>query len=287
MAERIRPGDVLPGIPSGSWNEFVDTAEFAQGLANPTGVDGPVALADGSLPVTVKLHEKLPAYSVVAIERGSTEEPTGLELGRLPFLDTVAPDEDKPFAITRRHGEPDENVPATLLGQTWVQIDIQNAADETCGIIDGDTDKLESGKGSTPIIWKESGTGVKWAIVQLGVGGSKLSLDKGFAIVIFDIEAYINTIPTDTISDSEPPAGLIKFGEGVAWPLAPVSDSFLESGGDWRDWEAVTNSDPTTYEADDETIYLHNATGSILKKGAVVQWWRVGDYRFVDAEDCS
>jgi len=57
---------------------------------------------------------------------------------------------------------------AIISGVCQVQVNVVSSSATTCGAVAGDLEKLTTGKGSTPIIWKESGTGTKWAIVRIG-----------------------------------------------------------------------------------------------------------------------
>ncbi len=63
---------------------------------------------------------------------------------------------------------------AIISGVCQVQIDVASAADTTCGADVDDTAKLKSGAGSNSILWKESGTGTKWAVVRIGGGGGNI-----------------------------------------------------------------------------------------------------------------
>jgi hypothetical protein len=54
-----------------------------------------------------------------------------------------------------------------------VKVDVGDEADTFAEAVDGDVEKLEStAEGTaTQILWKESGTGLKWAVVRL-IGGA-------------------------------------------------------------------------------------------------------------------
>jgi len=59
--------------------------------------------------------------------------------------------------------------PAIIDGTTICQVNITDASHEYADITDGDAAKLASAKsGPVQIIWSESGTGVKWAVVRIG-----------------------------------------------------------------------------------------------------------------------
>jgi hypothetical protein len=62
---------------------------------------------------------------------------------------------------------------AMLAGQTVVRIDVTDEDHEYADVKDGDATELESDEsGLARILWKESGTGTKWAMVRMGGGGA-------------------------------------------------------------------------------------------------------------------
>lgn len=66
--------------------------------------------------------------------------------------------------------------PIALAGVLAVQIDVTDANHKFADVKNGDATKLASGSnGVASILWKESGTGTKWAIVRLGGAGGSTS----------------------------------------------------------------------------------------------------------------
>ena len=60
-----------------------------------------------------------------------------------------------------------------IMGVTPVRLDVQAESDETASVVTGTTGTLMSGSdGGARILWKESGTGEKWGIVQCPTGGA-------------------------------------------------------------------------------------------------------------------
>ncbi len=64
---------------------------------------------------------------------------------------------------------------SVLTGMTWCKVDVGSESDTHATSIDGDNEKLQSGTAGVRIVWKESGTGEKWALVLLGGGGGGIS----------------------------------------------------------------------------------------------------------------
>ncbi len=71
-----------------------------------------------------------------------------------------------------------ESIPNNELGLAYIsgacraRINVNSESDAQADVRDGDATKLESGPGPATILWKEAGTGTKWAVVRLGGGGS-------------------------------------------------------------------------------------------------------------------
>ena len=50
-----------------------------------------------------------------------------------------------------------------------MEIDVQDEEDEYADVADAEAGRLKSGlRGAAQILWKESGTGEKWAVVRVG-----------------------------------------------------------------------------------------------------------------------
>jgi len=89
-----------------------------------------------------------------------------------PLFASAAPSATLPFAITLRPVTGGNAVKVAVSGLVSVQVDVSNSGHTRARPIASNTDKLESCAagvvpGGVPIVYKESGTGVKWAIVLL------------------------------------------------------------------------------------------------------------------------
>jgi hypothetical protein len=87
-----------------------------------------------------------------------------------PFVGaTPASGDDGRFAIFQAPCAQDNWAPALLSGVTPVKINVTDDSHGYADIAVGDSEKLASAaSGSATILWKESGTGEKWAVVRLG-----------------------------------------------------------------------------------------------------------------------
>lgn len=92
--------------------------------------------------------------------------------------------------------------PAVIDGVTHCKIDVQHADDRWAGPIDDDTGNLISGYGSARILYKESGTGDKWAVVQLGAHAPQrwVPFENGNGAEIPAYGLVLLAEPTDTAS---------------------------------------------------------------------------------------
>jgi hypothetical protein len=91
------------------------------------------------------------------------------EASSSPVFDAAIPDASKPFCITR------EPIPVGAIGQVVmtgpavVRVNVTNDTHAFAVATTGVTDYLTSAaSGGAPILWKERGTGTKWATVLLG-----------------------------------------------------------------------------------------------------------------------
>lgn len=76
------------------------------------------------------------------------------------------------FAILLKSSPSAKITPAIIAGVCQVKINVVHASHQYADVKNGDATQLESARiGSARILWKESGTGSKWAIVELGALG--------------------------------------------------------------------------------------------------------------------
>lgn len=164
---KVRPGDRLK-IPAQTWNSAIDRAKayrrsggaigggstprsgWIVPVRNDTGADvGTRAVLGIGGPIFLP-SDSLDAFKQGVTFRGVTPEASHADR----FVVTLGP------------------IPAGQVGRAFVagvyQVQV-NVLDEshTCAhAVEDDVEKLESGSGPAQIIWKESGTGTKWALVR-------------------------------------------------------------------------------------------------------------------------
>lgn len=169
--QRLTPGK-MPKLSARTWNAFADVAE-----SHARDLTGMRLGAQGSTPyglVQVKND------SAAALPRGSIVglgDPAITPSGNLDdfFHDPILLGDTPDLALHRRQFAIlvdglglKEIGPAILTGQAICKVNVTLEAHPFAHVKDADSTQLESDwAGNAAIKWKESGTGTKWAIVEM------------------------------------------------------------------------------------------------------------------------
>jgi hypothetical protein len=170
--EKVKPGQKFK--PSASaWNAFVDAANdsrFRRGETPPRQPDRPV------VPATMLLQNvagvSVPWYGILSIDGQDpmvSPDDDLVEFQQRPAITGVAPSgPGEAFAVALLPVADQDIVPAAVAGVVQVQVDVTDEGHGFATTAAGDTDKLVSDLVTgARILWKESGTGVKWALISL------------------------------------------------------------------------------------------------------------------------
>lgn len=246
-------------FPGGTWNELVE-GEFRDRVPKSQ----PQQPAPTTPPSTVFVQliwmgdTDLPPGSVVSL----TEPPRFFEDDHsVPFsglqfkCDAPATATlDAPFAIT--------STPINLVagkksmgwgyipGACWAQVDINSTDDETAELLDGETILSSTTDGRVPIIWKPTGTGAKWCVIQLASSPGAAAPGMIHAWVACDEPAdspggtFLVTNPWDyTPPDGDDPA---------AWELKdPTTGWYIDQGSVTHLQTLDEEDSPSLVEVDD------------------------------------
>lgn len=172
--KRYTVGERIQGWPVTSWNEMADR------------VEGPVGLQEQNFSENGGLV-KVKNISSVDIPKGGVMQPTGsmvdisqqeyaVNLG--PLISVDEPDTstgaEATYMIAVNPIQAGNLGAGVRYGHVWARVDVNNTGDDYAIVIDGDADKLESTSSVSRarIIEKESGTGEKWALLDLGSASS-------------------------------------------------------------------------------------------------------------------
>jgi len=171
---KVRTGEPLR-IPAAAYNAFVDAAianraNERNAIADP-GRDPSqrgVVLVRNDSPDDLPAHHAL-AITGVLVEPGEDDQERTFQ-GRTPLTAEVATEDSPPlsFVVAAEPIRAGKIGRCVLHGITTARITVQNEADETCELKAEETLLASSPLGGVPILWKEEGTGEKWAVIELG-----------------------------------------------------------------------------------------------------------------------
>jgi len=172
-SEKVYPGDPIRYDPH-QHNRAVDAVRAVlrheHDLSAQPGRYG--RKCSGTIPVLNSTGKALDPFSIVALTVPIVgPDVSDDEFKREPALTGVVPTATNRdvFAILQNGAVVDQIVDGMLVGVSLVTIQIDNEDDEFAKAEAGNTDSLVGGSsGPARIVWKESGAGVKWAVVRLG-----------------------------------------------------------------------------------------------------------------------
>jgi hypothetical protein len=177
VTDRVRPGQILKGLPADSWNGLMEVLR-AYRAGNLGGGGGNGGAGGSGVTISVKNASgaDVDRFGILGIDDivfTPTDNLDGFKNG--PVLSCITPadpDHLNKFAVLLQPVADDAIGLAKLAGPCVVKVDVASESDAFATILDGDATKLQSGGAGVPILYKESGTGEKWAIVLLGGGGA-------------------------------------------------------------------------------------------------------------------
>lgn len=183
---RLRPGDGLEAISASAYNAMLDMLDA--GLGNNTS--GP-SDSTGSSPFTSALVKNftgsdLPAFGIVWLTAPLFLPSDVLANFQRRYVYSASKPQgpNSPFAVLLAKAGPDDLRPASLGGVAPVAINVTSAAHDRAFPIQDDATKLASGfAGSAEILWKESGTGVRQAVIRWPVPQQRRMLGTTNAVI--------------------------------------------------------------------------------------------------------
>jgi len=175
---KVRSGQPLR-IPAGAYNAFVDAAvDLRSRQGRGQAVAGPlvesvqrgigVVLVRNDSDELIEPHHAL-AITGVLVEPGEDDQERTFH-SRTPLTGDVATEESDTlaFAVALQPIKPNALGPCVLTGVTTARVYITNETDTTCELAADETVLASTPMGGIPILWKEDGTGEKWAVIELG-----------------------------------------------------------------------------------------------------------------------
>lgn len=170
--KRVSEGDP---ISADAWNELVDRLRALEG-ARVVRQRGEVPLSHQRTVVFVQNDSgsDVDRFGVLGIDDvfpTPTDNLNGFKAG--PVLHGITPADgthEGAFVVLLEPAESGKIAAGCIAGVCVVQVDVGDADHTHADIADADSTQLESGwAGSARILWKQSGTGTKWAVVRMGL----------------------------------------------------------------------------------------------------------------------
>ena len=171
--KRVKSGDPLV-IPASTFNLFIDAAQAHQAGQRAVGGEGIRSLTRaGTVQVQNDSGADVGRFGVLGIDGpviGPDDNLVEFQ-GRLTLsgVTPVAGMHDGRFVILLDPLGAGRIGRACASGLTVARVDVSDVSHGYADIDDGDASHLASGdSGAAAILWKEAGTGEKWAVVKLG-----------------------------------------------------------------------------------------------------------------------
>lgn len=171
--QKVQPGEKLR-ITARTFNAFIDAAQAHQANRHSLLVPGQRTQANQSLVwVRNDSGEDRARFDVLALgDPLFTPDDALIEFQNRPSFEGISPVSDTHFEsfVVLQEPIPDGGMGLGLVtGVTACQVAVEYETDAYAGVIDGVYDRLLGGSdGGARILWKESGEGLKWAVVLVG-----------------------------------------------------------------------------------------------------------------------
>ena len=170
--QTVQAGERI-GISAGTWNAMLEAAKsHEQRKFNVTSESDPLLRQADICKVLSEAATNLPRFAVVGIEGPLISPADNLTefQSRAAFRVGVPTSASVgKFAILT------EPIPAGRIGRAWVsgvcpaQVFVTDGSHQYCDAAEGATTALKSDCfGSARILWRELGTGLRWALIRLG-----------------------------------------------------------------------------------------------------------------------
>jgi len=185
--KKVRPGDTLT-IPAAAYNAMLDAAVAnRQGQATGAG-PGPGSAVAGPTSTTVLIKNNSGVarnqFDILGLDGALFDPATALEsFKRQVVLKGVVPTADHTgkFVVLQEPARVGSIARACLLGATVARVNVTTESMTFADVLASDATKLQTTSGGKAnIVWKQTGTGQKWAVILLGSAATSSSF---FAII--------------------------------------------------------------------------------------------------------
>lgn len=280
-------------VKANTWNSFIDVAVHHKSTQLKLGSD--TLRSNSKVGIILVRNENgdlLEQFSPVILDdliiQPDNAEKEQEFKSRIPVFSgkkVSADNKDKPFAIMQVPLESEKIGKALLQGITPAKVNIGNESHQYAKL--DATGMVSASSGIGRILWKESGTGEKWVLLQLGGGGSGGNNYSGFFRLTadYDNENSIKVVDgSDTLENGD--CGV--FVSGIDKITVPEKTLSINSES-YIVFEAVYAGDAWTTEIKamtsfpEFTAYKFTALLGVVKwnseenaMGEIVQIWNNG-----------
>ena len=263
-------------VKANTWNAFIDAANHYKNTQMSLGFEALRGNAKtGIILVSNDSGGLLEQFSPVILDdliiQPDNAEKEQEFKSRVPVFSgkkVSADNKDKPFAILQVPLESEKLGKALLQGITPVKVNIGNESHKYAKLSAAGLVSTSSGSGR--ILWKESGTGEKWALLQLGGGGSGGNNYSGFFRLTAD-EDNENTVKvvdgSDTLGDGD--CGVFVSGiDKISVPEKTLSIT----GESYIIFESVYADEEWTTEIKAQSLFPEFTADKFTALLGVVKW---------------
>jgi len=170
---KVKPGDPLV-IRAADWNQFVDAVEFVKGVGQGTAGQWGRILSDRDVMLVKNSTggdlDRFGVMSITGVTFTPTDNPDGFKNAPALVGQTPSGDQAGDFVIALTPIKSGAFGPCVMSGLTVAYLDVIDAAHKYADTKSADKAKLRTyDTGRAQIVWAESGTGPKWAVVRVGI----------------------------------------------------------------------------------------------------------------------
>lgn len=187
MFERWRKGERKPVMPTETWNQFCDIGQRVNAALGPASGSGGFSSLGHAVDVDIKnvsggdLTSAFPILRLTEPIFTPTDDAAVHRKG-VKFKANTPNDSTKHnFVVVQGPVASNAIRSAVIQGATWCKVDVESEDHTHATSEDGNNATLVSGGAGARILWKQSGTGEKWAVILIGGGGSSMNVIHGLA----------------------------------------------------------------------------------------------------------
>jgi hypothetical protein len=273
--KKVRSGEKFQ-VKANTWNSFIDVAQYHKNTQLKLGSEtlrsnsktGIILVRNDSGGL---LEQFMPVVLDDLIIQPDNAEKEQEFKSRIPVFSgrkVSAENKDKPFAVLQTPLESEKLGKALIQGITPAKVNIGNESHEYAKL--DATGMVSASSGIGRILWKESGTGDKWVLLQLGGGGSGGNNYSGFFRLTAD-EDNENSIKVVDGSDTLESGNCGVFVSGIDKITVPEKTLSI-TGESYIVFEAVYADETWTTEIKTQSSFPEFTADKFTALLGVVKW---------------